>query len=122
LYRREKRREDGTVKQKNWAIYQLVFVSISLDLSCLSRCKVAEACRGRRKVGCSPWGLATRRNSGGDGRRRGRRRVAGADGEEACRSWRSSLRDADVEEDEVTVVPFPCSGQLAGVHGGSDGR
>ncbi len=35
-----------------------------------------------------------------------------------CRNWRPELRDAVQEEEEVTVVLFPCSGHVGDVHGG----
>jgi hypothetical protein len=37
---------------------------------------------------------------------------------EKSRSWRSSHSEVDVEEEEVTRVPFHASGYLDGVHGG----
>ena len=39
------------------------------------------------------------------------------DDEEACRSWRSSLRDADEDEEGTAVARFHGSGGVVGGHG-----
>jgi hypothetical protein len=49
--------------------------------------------------------------------------VAGVDEADvvgACRSWRSSLREEDVEEEEEETSSFPRSGRIADVHGGGE--